>query len=272
MKIAQARSTSCAHLSTSCAHLSPPRASLPEGLASAGRAALLSGALPSGVLPSGVLSLLRAPLLLLCAALSLGCSCGEDPAAQSAPVADPVSPPASDPATAEAPRQLGSRQFVGPRLLVQPGKGVGPIYIGATVETIERHMEAPCDIKTQDRCVYVKQAVEFFLEDGVMARVKAHFRDRPVAGSDEPYGTFNGGMLPEILMGLHRHVVVEEFGKPQRTEAVALSGATGLVERAFYDGVILEYEKIENGNVVLAGFEVVPLESKGAQSSEPVKD
>ncbi len=160
---------------------------------------------------------------------------------------------------------LGHRFPVGPPLVFLPGKGVGAIRFGATVETIERHMQAPCDKKTEDRCLYVRAAVEFFLEDGVVKRIKAHRRDRkvtdPPADGEKFYGSLSGLVQPRIMMLLHRHVVLEEFGEPKKKEEISPPGSDGLVERHFYDGINLEYDKIENGNVVLSGIEIYPSET-----------
>jgi len=143
--------------------------------------------------------------------------------------------------------------------MVVPGQGITAIRFGATVETIERHMKAPCDVKSETRCVYVKQAVDFTLEKGVLVRAKVHLRDRPVPDvPGQTFGTFYGGMRPDILLGLHRHVVHEEFGKPERSETVGSGAELGLVARDFYPGVTLEYDKIKNGNTVLAAMEVFP--------------
>jgi hypothetical protein len=182
-----------------------------------------------------------------------------DPAALA--TADPVAKVDKKP----PPAPLGHRFPIGPRLLVVPGRGLGAIRFGATFETVERHMAAPCDLKTETRCLYVRQAVDFTMKDGVVVGMKAEMRDRPVkngpATGDKAFGSFNGLVPPEIMMGLHRHVVIEEFGEPDKKEPVENPKGHGLVDRHFYDGLIFEYDKIENGNVVLAGIEIVPSET-----------
>lgn len=160
---------------------------------------------------------------------------------------------------------LGHRFPVGPRLVFLPGKGVSAIRFGATVETIERHMEAPCDKKTEDRCLYVRAAVEFFLTDGKLTRIKGHRRDRavndPPENGEKYFGSLRGIVQPNIMLGLHRHVVLEEFGEPKKKEAFSPPGPDGLVDRHFYEGIQLEYDKIENGNTVLAAIEIYPSET-----------
>lgn len=146
--------------------------------------------------------------------------------------------------------------------MVVPGRGITAIRFGATKATIERHMQAPCDLETESRCLYIKQAIDFTLEKGVLVRAKVERRDRPVPGvPDQVFGTFHGGMAPAVMMGLHRHIVHEEFGPPDRTEAVQAPLGLGLVQRDFYAGLTLEYDKIANGNVILAAMEVFPAES-----------
>ena len=71
-----------------------------------------------------------------------------------------------------------------PSLAIQAGQGVGPIRIGATVATIERLMEAPCEVKTESVCRYIRRAVEFDLDkNGFTERIVVHRHDRP-AGPD----------------------------------------------------------------------------------------
>ena len=62
---------------------------------------------------------------------------------------------------------------------------------------------------------------------------------------------------PRVVFFLHEHIVEEEYGKPERKEP--LSGPDGQVRRAFYPGLVLEYDKIENGNTILAAMEVVKM-------------
>ncbi len=193
-----------------------------------------------------------------------GCDREKDPppAAKKAQEQDGKAPEKQEP---PKPLALGHRFPVGPRLVFLPGEGVSAIRFGATVQTIERHMEAPCDKKTEERCLYVRAAVEFFLEDGVLARIKAHRRDRkvddPPAEGDQYFGSLRGIVRPKIMLGLHQHVVLEEFGEPKRKETISPPGSDGLVARHYYDGINLEYDKIENGNTVLSGIEIYPSDS-----------
>lgn len=192
-----------------------------------------------------------------------------------APTAEKKVEPAAEKKDKPAPLALGHRFPVGPQLVFLPGKGAGAIRFGATVETIERHMGAPCDKKSENRCLYVRSAVEFFLKDGVLDRIKAHRRDRgvsdPPASGDKFFGTLSGTVAPNIMLGLHRHVVLEEFGAPKKKEAVSPPGPFGLVDRHFYDGINFEYDTIENGNTVLSAIEIYPSETPYSPPVPPAK-
>src|SRR5688572_23732600 len=84
----------------------------------------------------------------------------------------------------------------GPMLAVFAGQGVGPIRVGATVATIQRHMALPCDVKTATHCRYIGRGVEFELKNGVTERIRAHRAGRAAgkdaAGVEREYGFFNG--------------------------------------------------------------------------------
>lgn len=63
------------------------------------------------------------------------------------------------------------------------------------------------------------------------------------------------------MLGLHRHIVLEEYGEPVKKEAISPPGPDGLVDRHYYEGIVFEYDKIENGNVVLSAIEILPSET-----------
>ncbi len=176
------------------------------------------------------------------------------------------------------PQPKGAVQPVGPSKVIVPGKGVNAVRFGTNLENLERHMEAPCDIKSGDvetklRCVYVDQAAEFELEQGLVSKMKFHRRGRKVqqegSGEQKYFGSFRGGMRPKIMFGLHRHIVVEEFGEPLKKEE--LKGPDGQVERHFHKGVIFEFDQIENKNIVLSGIEVIREDASEATSKSAPK-
>lgn len=213
----------------------------------------------------------RRCLVLLGTTLALTSACqrdktepaGDTGAVASAPSNAKASPGATaaakKPATTQGP--LGNPTAVGPALEVIPGRGIGPIRFGATFATVERHMENPCDVRTETQCIYTKQAVEFTMKDGVVDGIQVHRRDR-VAGKTpggEPlyYGSYFGGLPPKIVLGIHKHVAVEELRPAEKVEALDPPNEHGTVERHHYPGLVLDYDRLPNGNTVLAGFRIL---------------
>lgn len=149
---------------------------------------------------------------------------------------------------------------VGPELIVLPGQGLSALRFGATLPTVKRHLGRSCELQTEERCIFIHQAIELGLKDGVVSQIKVHRRGRPVPGDTEgrTFGTFHGKLDPQILLGLHQHVVEQEYGAPTKKENFELQGSVGLVARHEYPGLLLEYDRIENGNTVLAAFAIIP--------------
>jgi hypothetical protein len=172
----------------------------------------------------------------------------------------PAAPSASRaaPAVASAESTRGSFQVpIGPRLAILAGTGVGPIRFGATVATIERLMEAPCELKTPDKCGYVVRAVEFELKDGVVDRIVIHRHERPAGpdaqGKPQTYGFFNGGIPPYLGFGMIPSAIQKVLGPPASVEKVTTPNDFDTVERDTYPGMVLEYDRYTNGNVILGG-------------------
>jgi hypothetical protein len=144
-------------------------------------------------------------------------------------------------------------------LAIQAGQGVGPIRIGATVATIERLMEAPCDVKTPEVCRYITRAVEFQLgKDGFTDRIVVHRHDRPAGldahGKPQLYGFFNGGIPPGAGLGMVPKAVLEIIGKPVSSERVNEKNPNNTIDRDTYPGgMVLEYDEYTNGRVMLGG-------------------
>lgn len=184
-----------------------------------------------------------------------------------APPPAPTTPPYVPPPV------KGHRSPVGPDLVILPGQGVGAVRFGTKLDKLAQLMGGECDFKTEARCVYIRAAAEFTLTDGAVSGMKFHRRDRQVGdapeGKEKYYGSFNGGMRPKIMFGLLRDVVIAEYGKPERVEP--LSGPDGQVERHFYPGLILEYDRLENQNVVLSGMEVLQQRAPGKAAATPEK-
>ena len=138
---------------------------------------------------------------------------------------------------------------------------MGPIRFGATVATVERLMEQPCVEQTKDACYYPNHALDFSFENGVLAQIHIHGQERPFKndGSGYTYGIFNGKLLNGVELGMYREYVEQLMGPPAKGHDVKL----GTAERGFqtvyvgeYPGITLEYDKLKNGNVVLAGMVV----------------
>lgn len=151
-------------------------------------------------------------------------------------------------------------EAVGPELLVAPGRGLSAIRFGTNFEMLERQMGRSCEVRTETRCLFMEQAVDFTMKDGVVSGIKTYRKDRLVPGlAPRVFGIFKGALPPSIQFGLHRHIVAQEIEqKPERTEEIK-HGAEGLVAREFYPGLVIEYDRLSNGNVVASTFEVVPL-------------
>lgn len=157
----------------------------------------------------------------------------------------------------------------GPRLAILAGKGVGPIRLGATRATIERQMDRPCDVVTESLCRYITRAVDFHLSGGVVDKVVVHRRDRPAgkdkSGKEQVYGLFNGGFPPDFEVMMKRKVIMDHLGPALKLEEVTQDNPNHTVERQYYDGMTLEYDRWDNGQIVLGA--VIIEKSKGAPAT-----
>lgn len=144
----------------------------------------------------------------------------------------------------------------GPRLAILAGQGVGAIRLGASVSTVERLMEVPCEEKTPTLCRYIGRAVEFELgEDGKVKKIRAHRRGRAAVG-DKTYGVFNGAIPPDVAFGMLVRAVQEVLGPPDKVEDGNAGAAPEAVSQHRYKGMVLEYDRLANGNVVLGGVRI----------------
>lgn len=147
---------------------------------------------------------------------------------------------------------------VGPRLGIFPGRGIGPIRFGASLSTVERLMDSPCSEKTETLCRYAAHAVDFHFEDAKLTKIHIHgdersFRTATTDSPDNTYGIFNGRFPQGAGLGMYSSYVISMLGEPSRKEAVGASPDAQTVERHHYPDMVLEYDKLKNGNVVLAG-------------------
>ncbi len=146
---------------------------------------------------------------------------------------------------------------------VLPGQGLGPIRFGSNFESVARHMTRPCDELRETRCLYVDQAVDFTMKDGVVDGIYVVRRDRPAPpakdGSPRYFGTYFGALLPDISLGVHKHIVLEELRAPDKIEKLSEPlDQNGTLERHYYDGLVLEFDRLPNGNIVLGAMRVLP--------------
>jgi hypothetical protein len=151
---------------------------------------------------------------------------------------------------------------VGISLPIVPGKGFGPIQFGARLDTVERLMEVPCEEKKQEApnvvvCRYSAQAVEFYLTDGVVTRMRAHRLGRLMR--QEPkleFGILNGHMVAGPGFGMVVNAVQEMLGKPTAVHTLDGSNSYGTVEIDDYPNYSLEYDQLKPGQVVLGGIDL----------------
>jgi len=227
------------------------------------------------------LSLLLVGCAVACGS-ALACKSQDKPQAQ--PLAD-VAPSASVVVNALAqpdPTSGSKRRYVpqpaasriplpsGPRLAILAGKGVGPIRLGATRATVERHMASPCEVANETAsetlCRYIGRAVDFHLSKGVVDKITVHRRDRPAGkdakGQERTFGIFNGGFPPDFEVMMKQEVIMDHLGPALKQEKVEGDNPNHTLERHFYDGMTVEYDRYDNGKMVLGG--VIIEKSAGA--------
>jgi hypothetical protein len=182
-----------------------------------------------------------------------------------------VNPPAGSAPTVKypglnvQPPLIKPEQFsipVGPRLMILPGRGLGPIRFGASIPTIERLMDAKCTTKTEELCRYAPQAVEFLLTDGKLTEIRVQGDERPFPGGggtpDNTYGIFNGYLPPKAEFGMYEKVVIESVGQPLSAEKLDPPQGKTVLRHTYPNNTVLEYDVLANGNTVLAGVILKP--------------
>ncbi len=176
---------------------------------------------------------------------------------EEAPTAAPAPVPSAALSSAPLPAKKNWPLPSGPRLAMLAGQGVGPIRIGATVATIQRHMQLPCEVKDDKVCRYIARGVEFELKNGVTERVRVHRAGRAAGkdatGAEREYGFFNGAIPPDLSFGMVPKAIQEYLGAPERIETIAPAPPNQTAERHFYPGMIVEYDRHSNGNLIMGG-------------------
>jgi hypothetical protein len=159
----------------------------------------------------------------------------------------------------------------GPMLAIEAGKGLGAIRIGATVATIERLMDKRCEVLTEELCRYISRGVDFHLIGGITNWIHVQRAGRP-AGNDflgEPleFGFFNGGIPPDLRLGMVPSAIKEYLGPPERIEPVPQPNPASLVARDYYPGMVIEYDRFTNGKIIMGGVRIMkdPLGRPGYQ-------
>jgi hypothetical protein len=145
----------------------------------------------------------------------------------------------------------------GPRFEILPGKGIGSIRLGATVATIERHMKLKCDELTSTRCRYIGRAVDFELKDGVAHAISINRAGRDAGGTHadgtpRAYGTFNGIIAPDLMLGMTPEAIQQHLGPAERVEK-APPNRHGAETVHHYPGMILEYDRIPDTGLLALG-------------------
>lgn len=173
----------------------------------------------------------------------------------------------TNPGDSSAPKVLAAlpkdeqlfRVPVGPTLTILPGEGLGPIRFGANLNTVQRLMEANCTELTEkgdtQTCRYQPNAVDFVLRDNSLVEIHIHGMERefmPGKGLEVEniYGIFRGAFVNKAQLGMYPQYASQ--GEPLRVEKVE-PGRFPTVEKHYHDNMVLEYDKLRNGNVVLGG-------------------
>jgi len=196
-------------------------------------------------------------------ALAAGCSQSEAPrpSAFEQQIADAVAHGAVEKDAREAARRKKWAMPSGPVLAIEAGKGVGAIRIGATVGTIERLMEKPCEVLTDEICRYVSRGVDFHLLGGITNWIHVQRAGRPagtdVTGQAVEFGFFNGAIPPDVRLGMVPKAVQEYVGPPERIESVPQPNPASIVARDYYPGMVVEYDRYTNGKIILGGVRIM---------------
>jgi hypothetical protein len=150
----------------------------------------------------------------------------------------------------------------GPVLAIEAGRGVGAIRFGATVSTIERLMDRPCEVLSENLCRYHTRGVDFHLVNGALAKVHVQRAGRPagndVTGKKIQFDFFNGGIRPDLALGMKPTAIQEYLGPPERVERVQEPNPSNMVARDYYPGLVIEYDRYKNGAIIWAGAIVFP--------------
>ncbi|HEX6763987.1 MAG TPA: hypothetical protein VF103_00890 [Polyangiaceae bacterium] len=148
-----------------------------------------------------------------------------------------------------------------PLLAVVAGQGAGPIRLGANVSQVERLMQHPCEVRSENLCRYVQYGVDFNLVGGITQSIYIQRHGRPAGkdanNNDIEFGFFQGMIPPDLRLGMLPQAIEEYLGKPYRAERVAGPNPQNMVYRHYYPGITLEYDFWpETGKLLLGGIRI----------------
>lgn len=116
-------------------------------------------------------------------------------------------------------------------------------------------MELACPARAPGVCRYAERGAEFFLDgEDRVERMHLHRVGRRVAGTQ--MGIFNGAIPPDLQFGMLPEAVMEGLGKPTRVIQGDAGAYPGTVEQHEYAGMVLEYDRMPSGQLVLSGIRI----------------
>jgi hypothetical protein len=116
-------------------------------------------------------------------------------------------------------------------------------------------MQAPCEENKPGLCRYLSRGADFEFVQDKLARIKLS-RPGRVADSGKTYGSFNGAIPPDIRFGMLPWAVAQVLGPPRRVEKPAVAGVNRTLRADYYDGIVIEYDQLDNGNLIFSGVRI----------------
>jgi hypothetical protein len=198
-----------------------------------------------------------APVACVLAVMFTGCK-STPKETPSSPAIAPVLVPSNVPSALAERRVLLGPIPQGPALLIEPGLGFGPVRLGATVATIERLMESPCDQREKSVCRYAGRGIEFVLNDqDVTTEMRAYRVGRPAPTLPAVYGVFRGHTVGGLAPLMLQSAVLQLYGKPLKVQPVTDGGDAHTVEIYSYKGMNLQFDRMPSGSVVVGRIDIV---------------
>lgn len=147
-------------------------------------------------------------------------------------------------------------------LAVLAGQGAGPIRVGANVAQVERLMQAPCEVRSENLCRYVTRGMDFNLLGGITQSLYIQRAGRPAGksatGEELRFGFFQGMIPPDLRLGMLPEAIQQHLGPPQRVEKVPGPNPQNTIERHYYPGMVLDYDWWpETERLILGGIRIV---------------